>query len=857
MIRRIERSESDIKTLSAINVDPSTQADDFFDYSRVVVRKPWGHEYLIFVNKGVAVWILYIKKGFQTSLHCHPNKKTSLVLIAGEAVCSSLNGEFKLSAGDGLRIDKGVFHCTTAKSEGGIYVMEIESPVNKRDLVRFKDAHGRAGMPYESKEHYSINLQNYNYITLEGSDAYYNTMKKFGSCSIRIARYSGPNEFRRAFRGLQADAISLLSGGINSHGGKPIATVGDTIDLEGIDRENVKASGEVELLIIKKRDTMIRLSDYIVSYLERKGLGGFFLAPGPANLHLLDAVGKSEQIRYVFLHDERNTVMALGAYSRVSGRPGVAVVAAGASAANTISGIASLWVSSVPGLIISGQAKSTETACGTGLRQVGISELDTISLVKPITKYAARVDNSEEIRYHLEKALYLATSGRPGPVWLDIPLDIQSRVIDEDELRAFAPGETLEDNDFARARLARNVARTVELLKGAKRPLIIAGHGIRLSSAEKELRTIIGKLKVPIVVSINGKDLIETGHRQFLGVFGSFGNRSANFAVQNSDLLIVIGSRLSMQEIGCKHDAFAREAKKVVVDIDPEEVKKFTISPELPIVADAKDFIAELERQLANEKLPDCSTWMGTCREWKKKYLVEARLRKSDEFVDVYHFIEKLSELAKEGDVIVADRGMGLNVVVQALTLKKCQKVITFSGLPVPGFGVSGAIGAYAADKEHNIIAVCGDGGLIAGLSDLATIVKYRIPAKIFILDNHGHSTVRKAQKAYFKNRIFGADDESGKGFPNLEKICSAFGLKTLRIKNDAELDKLMAGLFRSEGAFACFIEVSKEQEIEPRLVSAVRPDGTLVSKPLEDMFPFLNRDELKKNMMIDLLPEE
>ncbi|MBW2972138.1 thiamine pyrophosphate-binding protein, partial [Candidatus Woesearchaeota archaeon] len=516
-------------------------------------------------------------------------------------------------------------------------------------------------------------------------------------------------------------------------------------------------------------------------------------------------------------------------------------------------GVLGAWLDSVPLLVLSGQSKLSETSRGYGVRQMGIDEVNIVDVVKPVTKYAVMVTDPKKIRYHLEKACHLAMSGRPGPVWLDLPLDVQVGMVDEDRLVGAAG---LKKRNYVKT-ARKKIPVLIDLLKKSSRPVILAGNGIRIAGADKGFISLVDRMKIPVVTSRNGRDILEYNHPLLVGGIGAYGDRAANFVIQNSDLLISIGARLSPPETGCEHQFFAREAKKVIIDVDPNELRKPSAKSYLPIECDAKDFIAELLSQTKRKRL-NFSPWLKRCISWKRKYpRFAVKMAKNRKFVNIYYFMKKASELAAENDVIVLDRGTAFYTTIQAWKIKGNQRIISSAGLSSAGFGLPGSIGAFIANGKNNVICISGDGGFQLNIQELATINYNRFPLKIFLLDNGGDSTVRKTQKAYFKSKFIGTDSQSGKGLADLVDVSEAYGLKVFRINNDHEIDKKLKKIFSYEDAFICVLKLDKEQYPEPRLVSAIKSDGRLVSRPLEDMYPFLDRKELRKNMIIDLVNEE
>ena len=852
MIKRLEVTDRDKEELAKIKVNPEDIKDDFFDYSKVVVKKPWGYEYLIFQNESVAVWILHLKPGAQTSMHYHSNKKTSLVVLEGEAVCSTLNEEITSPAGQGLMIAKGVFHQTKITSKNGAFVMEIESPVNKRDLVRLKDEYGRVGKSYETVDKHAF-TQNYNYLTLTEPEIYYNVTKRFGQCTLTLKRIITEDELEELLALDEGDVFSVLKGNLLNNSGKTVVEVGDTITVKDLKiAKDLKVDEELELLVIKRHDTVIKVSDYIMSFLKLQNVREVFFVPGDANVHLIDSLGRDEELNYTCNQTERVASMAAEAYSKLTSELGVLLISSGASGTNAMTGVANAWNDSAPLLVISGQA-SSDQCDDSGVRQLGNKSLNIVDVVKPIVKYAVKIADPEEVRYHLEKAAYLAREGRPGPVWVDIPIDIQGMTIDERELKAFEPDDAKETP----IELSKQVSEVTELLKNSKRPVILAGNGIRLSGAENKISELLKKLKAPVLTSRRGADLMPENHPLFFGRPGAYGQRRANFAIQNSDLLISIGVRLSIPQIGRNYKAFARAAKKVIVDIDEKELKKKTVKADIEINASAKDFIDKLLEKIEKEELPDYSKWVDKCKEWTKKFPPASKeLYKHKKFVNPYLFVAAFSEELKENDVIVIDGGLVMNYTMQTFKFKKGQRMISSTGVELLGFALPGSIGSSVGNSRKQVACLCEDRGFQVNIQELQTIIDNRLPIKIFILKSKGHADIRKIQREYFGGRYIGTDNETLYGSPDLVKIGKIYGFETFEIKKPQKLKKQIREVLKSEGPAICEIQVDENPELIPRIVLNVNTEGKWEARPLEDMYPFLDRKTLKENMIVGILEE-
>lgn len=863
MIKKIALTERDRKELEHLKVNPQDVQDDHYDYSKVVVKKPWGYEYLIFANETIAVWILYLKSGAQTSMHCHPGKKTSLVVLEGTVNCSSITEALDRSAGEGLLIDKGVFHQTTTVSEGGAFVMEIETPVNKRDLVRLKDRYGREGKGYETEDQHSLNTQNYNYISFQNPGIQHNLKKRFGQCTMTFKKLTGANVLDEILELNPEDVICVLEGQLLSLSNQPVIDVGDTMTVKAFKQfGELHVSRNAEMLIIKKIDRILKISDCVASFLKEKNINPVFIVPGEANVHLLDSIGRHEGLGFVCTQNEKSASLAVESFCKLRSGLGALVVSSGAAAANTVPSVANAWVDSVPVLVISGQARTDQDTDGQ-VRQLGNKALNVVNLVKPITKYAVKVTDPTTIRYYMEKAVYLATQGRPGPVWVDLPIDIQGMVIDEAELKRFDSKELSSVATAADNGSCRKLPQVIEMLRHASRPVILAGSGIRNAKAAKEFLELIDQLRIPVLTSRRGADLVPDDHHWFFGRPSTYGQRSANFVIQNCDLLISIGSRLSIPLIGRNTGTFARAARKVVVDIDPNELEKPTLKPDLPIALDAGQFIREC-LSLLPASLPSYSPWIERCREWRRKFPPDSYSGPSlppdlpeNGLIYPLSVIRILSAELGENDVVVADGGATLIYILLAFRIKSGQRLISSTGLELPGFALAGAIGACVASDRKPVVCLCEDRGFQISIQDLQTILDYRLPIKVLIFKSKGHSIIRNIQRDYFGGRFVGTDHEIRLGSAPLIKIAKAFGFPTFEVTHVSQLPATLREWLRTAGPAVCEIEVEDDQDKIPRPGFTIRDDQKWVAKPLEDMYPFLDRKTLQENMIICPVQED
>ncbi|MDB9934058.1 thiamine pyrophosphate-binding protein, partial [Candidatus Thioglobus sp.] len=798
-----------------------------------------------------------------TSMHCHPGKKTSLVVLEGKVSCSNITKTLDRSAGEGLLIEKGVFHQTTTISKTGAFVMEIETPVNKRDLVRLKDKYGREGKGYETEDQHSFNTQNYNYISLQNLDIQYNLKKHFGQCSMVFKKLTDEKILDEILELNPTDIICILEGKLLRLSNQSVIDVGDTMTVKTLKKfGRLHASRNTEILIIKKVDRILKISDCVASFLSKKNIKPVFIVPGEANVHLLDSIGRHEDLSFVCIQNEKSASLAVESFCKLRSDLGVLVVSSGAAAANTVPGVANAWVDSVPMLVISGQARTDQDADGQ-VRQLGNKALNIVDLVKSITKYAVKVTDPTMVLYHLEKAVYLATHGRPGPIWVDLPIDIQGMDIDEKDLKWFDPKELSSVAIAPENNFHKEILQVIHLLNNSSRPVILAGSGVRHAKAAKEFLELISRLKIPVLCSRRGADLVPDDHPYFFGRPGTYGQRGANFVIQNCDLLINIGSRLSIPQIGRNTKTFARAAYKVVVDIDPNELEKPTLKPDLPLAMDAGKFIKEC-LSLLPTPLPSYSSWMERCREWRVKFPPDSYTGPSlpsdppeNGLIYPLPLLRILAAELGEDDVVVADGGAALIYTLLAFRFKSGQRLISSTGLELPGFALAGAIGASVASDCRPVVCICEDHGFQNSIQDIQTILDYRLPIKVLILKSKGHAIIRNIQRDYFGGRFVGTDHELRLGSAPLIQIAKTFGLPTFDLVQTSQLASTLQEWLKHEGPAVCQIQVEDDHNRIPRPGFAIRDDQKWVAKPLEDMYPLLDRKTLQENMMINLIKED
>jgi len=594
------------------------------------------------------------------------------------------------------------------------------------------------------------------------------------------------------------------------------------------------------------KNKSILLSDYVIDFLVKKGVKDVFLVSGGGIMYLLDSIGRNKNIRYFTNHHEQASSIAAESYARLKNCPGVCFVTAGPGATNAITGVAGAWVDSIPMIIISGQVKRDLISDYRILRQKGPQEINIIPMVKPITKYAVTVIYPYKIRYELEKCFYEVTHGRPGPVWLDVPLDVQGSLIFEKKLKGFKPQKTNKDD----LTIKEKIMKVIVMLSNSKRPVLILGNGIRLSHGEKILKKLIDKLKIPVLLPINAMDLIPENHPYMMGKFGPFGQRRGNFTLQNSDLILSIGASLNVTSIGFNLQGFAPKAKKIMINIDKGELTKNIIKIDLGIETDAKKFIMDFLNLSENIKFKFSETWIKTCRFWKEKYQnITPDYLIDKKHVNSYVFFDKLSDLIKAKDVITTGIALDICSLYQVYKVKDNQRVYVNKNFGAMGWSLPAAVGANIANSQQRTICVTGDGSFIVNIHELGTIRYYNLPIKIFIFNNQGYESIRYTQNNLFEGRLVGSDEKTGVSNPDFRFLAKTYKLPYEIINNNQEITTKIKKVLKTKGPVLCEVNISYNQRRMPRVVSYKRQDGVLESKSLEDMWPFLPKAEMKKNM--------
>lgn len=608
-----------------------------------------------------------------------------------------------------------------------------------------------------------------------------------------------------------------------------------------------------------------KVSDYIADYIAERGIRDVFTVTGGGAMHMNDSFGHHPVLKCTYHHHEQAAAMAAEAYARVDNQMAAVCVTSGPGAVNALTGVLCAWTDSIPMIVFSGQVRydTTVRSSGLKLRTMGVQEYDITLSAAPMTKYAVMVERAEDIRYHLERALYLALHGRRGPVWLDVPLNVQGAVIEPEKLRRYDPGE---DADEIPEKISwETAARVLDRIMGSSRPVVFVGNGVRLSRGYASFRRLADLLGVPLVTGMSSVDAVETDHPLYVGRNGGTGDRAGNFAIQNCDLLLSLGSRQSFLQTGFYYQTWAREAYTILNDIDGEELKKPSLHVDMPVAGNVLELMEKMLILLLKEgyskerPLFQGKDWLAQCRRWKERYPVvtgEHYRTMEEGRTNIYAFFHEMTSRLKEGAKLVVSVGTSRVAGSQSAVIKKRTRFITNPNTASMGYGLPAAIGVCRAAKEE-VICVTGEGSLQMNLQELQTIVQNRFPIKIFVINNEGYHSIRQTQMNFFGEPLVGVGPESGDlSFPDLEKLAWAYGIPYAVCRDSASLGEDIGRVLNQPGAVICQVLVTKKQYTQPKTASRRLPDGRMVSAPLEDMYPFLEREELKENMVIDLIEE-
>ena len=603
----------------------------------------------------------------------------------------------------------------------------------------------------------------------------------------------------------------------------------------------------------------VKVSDYIAEFMAQKGITNVFTVCGGGSMHMNDSFGHHPKLHCIYNHHEQASAIAAEGYARIHNKPAICCVTSGPGAINALNGVVGAYQDSIPMLVFSGQTKTTLTIRlnHLPLRSLGNQEVDIVPALTNLVKYAVMVERKEQIRYVLERAYAEATTGRMGPAWVDIPLDIQGSYVDPDELVGYE-GMAPDMRLFPAPKLAKTAQAVIEKLKTAKRPVIYAGNGIRLSGGVELLRSMVHELGIPVVTCWDSIDVMPTDDRYYCGRGGNMGDRAGNFAVQNSDLLICIGTRLNIYQVGFDVNLWARDAYVVVDDIDADELRKPIMRADLPVCADASDFMNALVKAYRESPCKEKGDWVDQCVRWKEKYpVVREEQKEQKDICNVYAFIDALSRGLPENAVTVVANGSASVVGSAAYYIKAHDRFIMNCALSSMGYDLPAAIGACVANDYKDVVCIAGDGSIQMNLQELQTIVTNKLPIKIFVINNAGYHQMRLTEKNLFKDGMLGVGPETGDlGFPDFEKLAYAYGIPYTSIHTNPELRGGIQKALQAPGYRMCEVYVDTIQKFEPKSATMKRPDGSLVSPPLEDLAPFISREELAENMYIPMMED-
>lgn len=588
---------------------------------------------------------------------------------------------------------------------------------------------------------------------------------------------------------------------------------------------------------------MIKVSDYIIQRLEKE-VKHIFTIPGGGCIHLVDSLGKSNIEVVANLHEQGSGICA-EAYSQYTSNLGVALVTTGPGGTNAITPITSAWLDSLPLLVLAGQVQKKDMVSHRSIRQLGFQEVNLVRMTQAITKYSVSIMNADDVPYHLEKALHLAKTGRPGPVVLEIPLDIQSSYID-DNARTFS--SPVFSSSY-------NVDGIIHAINNAERPIILAGNGVRLSGALDEFLQLIDKTKIPVLLTWKALDFLPENHELFVGRPGGVASRGANFNQQNSDLIICLGARLDHGQIAYQSKFFAHNAKKIIVDVDVNEIHKLGIDIEYKVDLDCKIFLNELLTKI-NEIDIDTSKWLTHCKKTYEKYpICLPEYYKQKDFVNNYVFIEELSKHLPENSLIVpGSSGACSEVTMQAIKIKPGTRIFNSEGLGSMGFGIPAAIGACLAADKQETICIDGDGGFVMNMQELELVNRYKLPIKFFVLNNDGYGSIKTTQTNHFGGRLVASDPSSGLTLPDISKIADAFDIPHVKIFDNDMLCHLMEKILNTDGPLMIEVMIDPKHRTAPKASVYKTKDGLFATRPMEDLAPFLSREEFESEMLVPII---
>ncbi len=594
----------------------------------------------------------------------------------------------------------------------------------------------------------------------------------------------------------------------------------------------------------------MKVSDYVIDFIGGLGVTEVFCVTGGGSMHLNNSLGSNDRVNGVFMLHEQGAAIAAEAYARIREGYGVCLVTSGPGATNAVTGLCGAYMDSIPVIFISGQAKRADLTGDQKIRQFGIQEVDIISIVKPYTKYAVRIEKPEDVRYELEKLAYTAAEGRPGAVWVDIPLDIQASDITPEELRGYDKPE----EESARNIVPEDTDEVISRFNGSKRPAVILGNGIRLSHASDKARELIERLNAPVFVSWNGVDLIEEDHPLYFGRPNVVGHRSANLILQNADFVLSIGTRLSLLNTGYNFEGYLKNAFHVMVDIDPNEMEKKNLHPQIKIAADAGRFIEAMLEKEATIEDKDRSEWLGYCDKLKRSYPVRIPEQDPrDGYVSLYSLYDVLSDMMDENDIFqFTSSGTSVDIGMKMLRLRRGQRAFLNKSMAAMGYDVPSCAGSCIGSGRRRTICVTGDGSVAMNMQELEVIRRLNLPVKIFVADNSGYSMIWHSQNGNFKGHLTGCTKESGLTLPDMRLVAEAFGIKGMEIEREADLKQRVREVLEYDGPVLCRVKTDIMQKVTPKQSNFMNDKGQMESRPLQDMEPLLDRREYERLMIRD-----
>lgn len=590
----------------------------------------------------------------------------------------------------------------------------------------------------------------------------------------------------------------------------------------------------------------MKISDYVMKFISDLGVKKVFYVSGGGAMHLNDSLGKNENLTGICMLHEQGASIAAESYARIAEGYGACLVTSGPGGTNAITGLAGAYYDGIPVIFISGQVKRADLVGNQKIRQFGIQEADIVSIAKPISKYAVQIKEPEDIKYELEKASKIAVSGKPGPVWIDIPLDIQATDIDIDTLEGF--NEVMEEYPCKK----EDIDTVIELFNKAERPVMLIGNGIRMAKAVNEIRDLYDLLAIPVLTSWNGVDLIEDNHPLFYGRPGAVGHRHANFIQQNADFVLTIGSRLNLLSTGYNFDSFLEKANHIMVEIDKYEMEKKSVHPKLKINCDAKSFIQALLNRKDELNLEKRTKWIEHCNKLRKKYPIFIQEQEPREgYVSTYDLVNEVSNQMTKNDIYqFTSSGTSVDIAMKVFRIKKGQRAFLTKGLAAMGYDLPASIGSCIASNKKRTVCITGDGSIAMNMQELEVLKRLNLPVKIFVVDNNGYSMIYGSQNGNFKGHLTGCTKESGLTLPDMKRIAEAFGIRGMHIDNEEELHNKVVEALESDGPVICTVKADITQKILPKQTNYMREDGQMASRPLEDMTPLLDRDEFENNLL-------